>query len=296
VGPPGSKSKEIANQLGDVISDQGRFVSFSVDDLLNKEIKKKSEIGQKILQERENNNYISDEVIIRLVDGQVQALEEAQKSWILEGFPKTRLQALAMQKMGIIPDKFILLYIDEAKTQERMAMNMQSEENESGGDQSKFNQLNFGSSKEFNLKIKGVKEVCRGYINEVDGNKSEGYVLEDIVRELRLRRTEAPRRPPRVFMFGPPGAGKQTLGKKIAAKYQLVYLKVKNLVKDHIRRNEDTDEAREMKKKIKMNEALSNEFVVDLINQRLAKPDCRINGWILDGAPMNLEQTLLLKQ
>lgn len=49
VGPPGSKSKEIANQLGDVISDQGRFVSFSVDDLLNKEIKKKSEIGQKIL-------------------------------------------------------------------------------------------------------------------------------------------------------------------------------------------------------------------------------------------------------
>jgi thymidylate kinase len=170
-----------------------------------------------------------------------------------------------MQKMGIIPDKFILLYIDEAKTQERMAMNLQSEENESGGDQSKFNQMNFGSAKEFHLKIKGVKEVCRGYINEVDGSKSEGYVLEDIVRELRLRRTEAPRRPPRVFIFGPPGAGKQTLGKKIAAKYQLVYLKVKNLVKDHIRRNEDTAEARELKKKIKMNELLSNEFVVDLI-------------------------------
>jgi adenylate kinase family enzyme len=74
-----------------VISEQGRFVSFSVDDLLNKEIKKKSEIGQKILQERENNNYISDEIIIRLVDGQIQTLEESQKSWILEGFPKTRL-------------------------------------------------------------------------------------------------------------------------------------------------------------------------------------------------------------
>lgn len=175
-------------------------------------------------------------------------------------------------------------------------MNLQSEENESGGDQSKFNQFAFGSAKEFNLKIKGVKEVCKGYINEVDGNKSEGYVLEDIVRELRLRRTEAPRRPPRVFMFGPPGAGKQTLGKKIAAKYQLVYLKVKNLIKDHIRRNEGSDEAKDLKRKLKMNEPLSNEFVVELIRQRMSKPDCKVNGWILDGAPMNLDQTLLLKQ
>jgi len=34
---------------------------------------------------------------------------------------------------------------------------------------------------------------------------------------------------------------------------------------------------------------------VELISQRLSKPDCRINGWIIDGAPMNLEQTMLLK-
>jgi len=142
------------------------------------------------------------------VEEHILALENEQKSWILEGFPKTRAQALAMQKIGIIPDKFILLYCNEDRLHERLTQNLQSEENESNGDQSRLNTQAISVTKEFNLKIRGVKEVCKGYINEVDGNKSEGYLLEDIVRELRLRRTEAPRRPPRVFLLGPPGSGK----------------------------------------------------------------------------------------
>jgi len=32
-----------------------------------------------------------------------------KKSWIIEGFPRTRVQALSIQKMGIVPDKFVLL-------------------------------------------------------------------------------------------------------------------------------------------------------------------------------------------
>lgn len=35
--------------------------------------------------------------------------EKENTSWIIEGFPRTRVQALALQKIGIIPDRFILL-------------------------------------------------------------------------------------------------------------------------------------------------------------------------------------------
>lgn len=34
-------------------------------------------------------------------------------SWIIEGFPRTKVQASALQKLGIIPDRFILLRIDK---------------------------------------------------------------------------------------------------------------------------------------------------------------------------------------
>lgn len=36
-------------------------------------------------------------------------LEEKKQSWIIQGFPRTKAQALALQKLGIIPDKIIQL-------------------------------------------------------------------------------------------------------------------------------------------------------------------------------------------
>ena len=38
-----------------------------------------------------------------------------------------------------------------------------------------------------------------------------------------------------------------------------------------------------------------DDLVIDLVNERLSKPDCRLNGWILDGCPFNLKQTQLLR-
>jgi len=31
------------------------------------------------------------------------------------------------------------------------------------------------------------------------------------------------------------------------------------------------------------------------VNERLSKPDCRLNGWILDGCPFNMQQIKLLR-
>ena len=36
--------------------------------------------------------------------------------------------------------------------------------------------------------------------------------------------------------------------------------------------------------------------VIDLVNERLSKPDCRLNGWILDGCPFNMKQISMLRE
>jgi MoxR-like ATPase len=64
--------------------------------------------------------------------------------------------------------------------------------------------------------IKGVKEVCKGQIIELDGNKAVGIILEEIVRILKLHRSKAPRRPPRVILLGPPGCGKTDHARNLA--------------------------------------------------------------------------------
>ena len=78
-------------------------------DLINKEISKRSEFGKEIEDSRRNYSYVSDEIVIKLVQSQIEQMEQDQKSWIIEGFPRTEVQAVALQKMKIIPDKFIML-------------------------------------------------------------------------------------------------------------------------------------------------------------------------------------------
>jgi adenylate kinase len=49
--------------------------------------------------------------VIRLVKAEVDKAEEANQSWILSGFPRTKVQALSLQRLRIIPDKFINLKV-----------------------------------------------------------------------------------------------------------------------------------------------------------------------------------------
>lgn len=70
--------------------------------------------------------------MIKLVKQQIEQIEAAQKSWIIEGFPRTENQAIALQKMGIIPDKFIILNQDDAETLEAVKRNLSGDETKPG--------------------------------------------------------------------------------------------------------------------------------------------------------------------
>ena len=121
VGPPGSKRKEIALWLSETLGeDGGRFECISVGDLINKEISKRSEFGKEIEESRKNYAYVKDEIVIKLVQSQIELMEQDQKSWIIEGFPRTEVQAVALQKMNIIPDKFIMLQQSSDDTFEKI--------------------------------------------------------------------------------------------------------------------------------------------------------------------------------
>lgn len=41
---------------------------------------------------------------------------------------------------------------------------------------------------------------------------------------------------------------------------------------------------------------LPDEIIIDLVRERLDRPDCRINGWILEGCPLNTFQIKQLRE
>lgn len=93
----------------------------SVSDLLNKETQKKTEYG-KLIKEIywKNYSFVKDEIVIDLVQKEIKESERKKHGWILEGFPRTRMQALALQNMKIIPDKIFLLNMNDTILYEKV--------------------------------------------------------------------------------------------------------------------------------------------------------------------------------
>mmetsp|Transcript_22934 Transcript_22934/g.17382 ORF Transcript_22934/g.17382 Transcript_22934/m.17382 type:complete len:219 (+) Transcript_22934:358-1014(+) len=213
--------------------------------------------------------------------------------------------------MGNIPDKFILLNIKSNVTVEKLKRNLTSEEQVIHYLPEQIDMLARNALTEYKINIEGVKEVCKGQIVEMDGNKAEAIVLEDIARMLKLNKSNGPRRPPRVVLLGPPGSGKQEIAEKIAQKYSLTYVKVSAMVKDYMRKEEEAcgNLGEDRKKKQKVSQKVQelqhriihmgtfpDELVLQLVVERLSKPDCAVNGWILDGCPTSPEQIQRLKE
>jgi adenylate kinase family enzyme len=64
---------------------------------------------------------------------------------------------------------------------------------------------------------------------------------------------------------------------------------VSHLIKDFTRNDKDKARASEYRSILESCKPFPNDFIINLVKTRLEKPDCRTNGWILDGCPTTTE-------
>jgi adenylate kinase len=96
-----------------------------------------------------------------------------------------------------------------------------------------------------------------------------------------------------VILLGPPGSGKGTQAQKIAKRYSLPHLSTGDMFRDNIRR--DTELGRRAKPVMARGELVPDEIVLDMVQDRIANPDCD-KGFVLDGFPRTLAQAESLEQ
>lgn len=65
-------------------------------------------------------------------------------------------------------------------------------------------------------------------------------------------------------------------------------------MKDLIRTEGKSAKGKDLKARLETGQPFPDELVIDIVRQRLNKPDCQINGWILDGCPTTPEQIIKL--
>lgn len=119
-------------------------------------------------------------------------------------------------------------------------------------------------------------------------------VTKDLARMLRLRyKSDAPRRPPRVILLGPPGSSRSTQSKILSDSFGMVNVSPIELLKVEAERNPGVK--LRVREAIEKGDPIPDEIILRLVDARLRQSDCRVNGWVLDGFPENEAQINLLR-
>ncbi len=96
-----------------------------------------------------------------------------------------------------------------------------------------------------------------------------------------------------ISLLGPPGSGKGTQAKMIADKYKVKHISTGDILRENVRNG--TPLGQEAKKYMEAGQLVPDSLLIDIIKDRLAKPDVK-GGWMLDGFPRTIPQAEALEK
>jgi adenylate kinase len=94
-----------------------------------------------------------------------------------------------------------------------------------------------------------------------------------------------------VILLGPPGAGKGTQAKKLAAKYSVPHLSTGDMLREHIARG--TALGAKAKPIMERGELVPDSLVLKIVAHRIEQADCS-HGFVFDGFPRTVAQAQYL--
>jgi adenylate kinase len=95
-------------------------VHISAGDLLRAEIAAGTENGKQAKEFMEKGQLVPDEIVVNMVKDRLLQPDAQEKGWLLDGYPRSYSQAMALENLNIQPDIFILLDVPDELLVERV--------------------------------------------------------------------------------------------------------------------------------------------------------------------------------
>ena len=316
-GYSGTNRKSISLSIANALN----YSCLSMDHLIEREISKKMENSSKIEKNYNENRLVDDEIAIDLVRNQLIKYEEENKSYIIEGFPRNRNQAIFLQSIGLLPDNIIILTTTREKAEEQIYAKLRErlpkppEKNEEDKEKepqehsvdSDSNQNNYKTNEqirqfakisveETDMNIRAVEDVFSGFYCEIPVDKydEDTQVVEELAKLLKFKnKTNAARRPPRIILATPPCLDKNGIAEKICRQLKIIHVNLMDLLKKEIQKKNENSKI--ILNSLEKNELVDDKFVLKLLEDRLFASGCMINGWIVTGFPKSDSQITFME-
>uniref|UniRef100_A0A0E0EGZ6 adenylate kinase n=1 Tax=Oryza meridionalis TaxID=40149 RepID=A0A0E0EGZ6_9ORYZ len=104
----------------ELIKSKYGLVHISAGDLLRAEIAAGSENGKRAKEFMEKGQLVPDEIVVNMVKERLLQPDAQEKGWLLDGYPRSYSQAMALETLNIRPDIFILLDVPDELLVERV--------------------------------------------------------------------------------------------------------------------------------------------------------------------------------
>jgi adenylate kinase len=283
-GPPGAGK---GTQSEFLIKKYNLFY-ISTGDLLRKELKEKTKLGQEAQSIIASGGLVPDEIIVQIIEKTITNNPDAT-GFLFDGFPRTYIQAYILEglmiKLNTTLDCLISLEVPEEESVQRLL-----ERGKTSGRSDDNETVIRNRLKEYHEKTLPVLQYYKdkGNYCEVDGTKS----IEDVTKSLdKIIGHELSKRLFNVVVFGYPGSGRGSQGKALAKHYGLEYLSTGEMLQQEM--NSDDQTGKEIKTLYETGALVPDELVVKLIEKKLENHN-GTKGFVFKGFPRTLVQSYIL--
>lgn len=283
-GPPGAGKGTQAKKL----AEKYNLTYISTGNILRKEISEGTPLGLQAKTVIEQGGLVCDETIVQIIENSIN-MHQDSNGILFDGFPRTYTQAYILDGLLIkMNAKLSALISLEVPTDVLISRMIARAEKENRSDDKKEiieNRLN-----EYNTKTVPVidfyKEQNKYY--PINGIGSVDDVFDRITVEIEeiLAQTLL-----NVVFFGPPGAGKGTQAKRLAKKFNMVYVSTGEMIRKEVANQ--TELGMIAKPYLETGDIVPDDIAIRLIERKIAQHK-NIKGFIFKGFPSTLVQAYIL--
>lgn len=267
--------------------------------MLREAVAQQTDVGLQAKEYMDRGDLVPDSVIIGVIVDRLKLPDCLEKGWILDGFPRTAVQAKALVDVGISFDSIIYIDINDSVLVERVVGRRQDPvsgkiyhmkyfppENE----EIRARLLHRSDDTEAKVKVRlkafhenaaPVLETFPHHILKIDGDRDPAHIWYDLRHKLRRIL-----KPKVTFMIGEAGVGKSTQCRLIKERSGLELIDLKDLLVRELQTNE-MRRCAQIESVVKEGGVIPGEVCVDLLIagiQRATKRDI-----IIDNFPRNFD-------